>query len=182
MNKIMKKRQLILAGLIVALAAAVFVNWYYTKPNTTPVSAKEKITNAEKENNAGNAELVNSSDVKDESGYFASVRLQRDTARDKALNNIKSVIADIDSQNSDAVKQANDNLGGLSENIKLESDIEALVSAKTGTDCVAVINDDAIQIVVPKNIIDETSVLQITEIVLDNTDIKSDNIKIIGAE
>ncbi len=29
---IIKKRQLLLATLIIALAAAVFVNWYYTRP------------------------------------------------------------------------------------------------------------------------------------------------------
>lgn len=182
MNKLMKKRQLILAGLVLALAAAVFVNWYYTKPNTTPVSGKETVTKDADSKTPGEAEFVNSSDVGNSSDYFASVRLQRDTARDAALNNIKSVMANISAQDSESVQQANAGLGELSENIKLESDIEALVSAKTGTECVAVINDDSIQIVVPKDIINETSVLQITEIVLDNTDIKSDNIKIIGAE
>lgn len=29
---IIKKRQLLLATLIIALGAAVFINWYYTKP------------------------------------------------------------------------------------------------------------------------------------------------------
>ena len=32
MSKIIGKKQIVFFGLIVALAAAVYVNWYYTKP------------------------------------------------------------------------------------------------------------------------------------------------------
>ena len=44
MSRLMKKRQLVLSVMIVALAAAVFANWYYTKPKTTPVSGEEGLT------------------------------------------------------------------------------------------------------------------------------------------
>ena len=36
---IIKKRQLLLATLIIALAAAVFVNWYYTRPEVETAGA-----------------------------------------------------------------------------------------------------------------------------------------------
>lgn len=180
MTKIMKKRQLIMAVLVVALAAAVFVNWYYTKPQTTPVSGQEPMTEVDAEETVDDIQAVDAGDASED--YFAAVRLQRDTARDQALGNIQAVMANIADADAEALQEANDDLNSLSESIKLESDIEALVSAKIGGDCVAVINGDAIQIVVAPESIDETSVLQITEIVLDNTDIKSDNIKIIGAQ
>ncbi|MBR1811022.1 MAG: SpoIIIAH-like family protein [Clostridia bacterium] len=180
MNKLMKKRQLVLSALIVALAAAVFANWYYSKPKTTPVSGRESVTQTDERD--GSAQSVGSPAVgADTAEYFSSVRLQRDTARDAALQNVKDVMANIDAIDAGTISEADVSLGKITENIKLESDIEALVSAKLGADCVAVINGDAIQVVVPKALIDNTTVLQISDIVLDNTDIKSDNIKIIGA-
>ena len=181
MSKLTKKRQVVMAVLIVALAAAVFVNWYYTDPQTTPVSGLEPKTEEMEEELAGDAQAVGAEES-DAGDYFASVRLQRDTARDEALGSIQAVMANLSDADAQTLEEANANLDQLSEQIKQESDIEALVSAKLGTDCVAVINGEAIQIVVPQSRIDETSVLQITEIVLDNTDIKSDSIKIIGAE
>lgn len=178
MKKIMKKRQLIMAALTLALAAAVFVNWYYTKPETTPVSGQEGETQVDSADE-GEAQLVNA-DAEDD--YFAEAKLRRDTAHDRALGDIKTVMANLSDADAGAVQQANEDLDRLSEAIKLESDIETLVTAKLGGNCVAVINGDAIQVVIPKSLIDDTSVLQITDIILDNTDIKSDNIKIIGAE
>lgn len=44
------KRQIVLATLVVALGAAVFVNWYYTKPDAekanTGVTVTEEVTQA----------------------------------------------------------------------------------------------------------------------------------------
>ena len=57
------KRQIVLATLVVALGAAVFVNWYYTKPDAekanTGVTVTEEVTQAA--GNLGDALLVNSS-------------------------------------------------------------------------------------------------------------------------
>ena len=182
MSKLMKKRQLVLSAMIVALAAAVFANWYFTKPKTTPVSGVEGETAAQETALAGGALDVDSPALENASDYFAAVRLQRDTARDAALRNVQDVMANIGAIDDETVGRARETLDEITENIKLESDIETLVSAKTGTDCVAVISDDAIQVVVPKEIIDETLALRISDIVLDNSDIRADNIKIIGAE
>ena len=181
MNKLMKKRQLVLSVMIVALAAAVFANWYFTKPKTTPVSGAEGVT-GQPAAEPGGAQSVDSPSVGDAADYFAAVRLQRDTARDTALQSVKEVMSAVGANDDETVGRARETLEEITRNIKLESDIEALVSAKTGTDCVAVVGGDAIQVVVPKQIVDETLVLRISDIVLDNSDIRADNIKIIGAE
>ena len=63
------KRQIVLATLVVALGAAVFVNWYYTKPDAekanTGVTVTEEVTQAA--GNLGDALLVNSSSVSSQS-------------------------------------------------------------------------------------------------------------------
>lgn len=101
------KRQIVLATLVVALGAAVFVNWYYTKPDAekanTGVTVTEQVSQAA--GNLGDALLVNSSSVssqdntketkaqqaqaKVEDEYFAQARLNRSTAHDKAAEALK---------------------------------------------------------------------------------------------
>ena len=62
---IIKKRQLLLATLIIALGAAVFINWYYTKPTAKSAGTKPEQTTqqAEQGANLGDARYVLSSDV-----------------------------------------------------------------------------------------------------------------------
>ena len=64
---IIKKRQLLLATLIIALAAAVFVNWYYTRPEVETAGAGKGETttkqDAEQGINLGDARYVLSTDA-----------------------------------------------------------------------------------------------------------------------
>ena len=57
MNVILKRRQLILATLVVALGAAVFVNWYYTGNSSL---STEDTTGSEYVQNLGEAKYVKS--------------------------------------------------------------------------------------------------------------------------
>ncbi len=91
---IIKKRQLLLATLIIALGAAVFINWYYTKPTAKSAGTKPEQTTqqAEQGANLGDARYVLSSDVTlddasaqaQASEYFAGAKLRRQTAHDEA--------------------------------------------------------------------------------------------------
>ena len=57
MSKIFAKKQVLFFGLLVALAAAVYVNWYYTKPVTEIDNGPQtETTEAE---NLGEAQYVN---------------------------------------------------------------------------------------------------------------------------
>ena len=94
---IIKRRQLLLATLIVALGAAVFVNWYYTKPTVDAsgnTAATDAVSDDEKQGaNLGDARYVISSDVTlddaaaqaQASEYFASAKLRRKTGRSSFL-------------------------------------------------------------------------------------------------
>ena len=123
---IIKRRQLLLATLIVALGAAVFVNWYYTKPSVETsgnTAATNSVSDEEKQGaNLGDARYVISSDVTlddaaaqaQASEYFASAKLRRKTAHDEAAEALNDIIKD-GSSNSEAVKQATAALKELSD-------------------------------------------------------------------
>lgn len=179
MHLIFKRKQLIISALIVALAAALFVNWYLTERDD-PLLDKQ-VAGEESEQYLGAARHVSADEGETEavsSDFFINARLSRDAAHDEVLQGIKAAMAGLDGEDT----QMSQELKALSGTIKLESDIETLVSAKTGSDCVAVINDDAISIIVSSSAINDSSVIQIKDIVISNSDISSEGIKIVGVE
>jgi len=180
MNKLFGKRQMVLATLILALGAAIFVNWYYTKAELDPaVGAAGEQTTAERVDGEalGEAHFVSGGELQE---YFAIAKLNRDAAHDEAVETIRDMLSAVDSEA--LAIAANVSLEKFSRVIKQESDIEALVTAKTGSECVAIINNERIEIVVDNKVLNENTVMQITDIVLKNSDIRSDNITIIGAK
>lgn len=182
MGTVVKKRQLIASTLIIALGAAIFVNWYYTRPqakstsssveNTTVVS-----TNVEDDASLGDAQLVNASASK----FFSQSKIKRNEAHDEALEALNDVIKDSSSAAS-AVSQAEKDLKSISEEIKLEADIENLITAKTGSNCLVIINGDKIEVIVEKGIVNETVNTQITDIIVTQDSKFSENITIIEAK
>ncbi len=183
MGFIVKKRQLILATLIAALGVAVFVNWYYNKPQVVSNSSVGETTVvtqnlSEDTSQIGEAQLVNSNSV---SKYFTTARLNRTKAHDELRETLEEIIKD-SSSSPDAVMSAEKALEEISKTIKLETDLENLISAKIGGECVVVVNDKKVQVVVNKNTLNDTVSTQILDIVATNANIFSENVTLIEAK
>ena len=183
MSMLIKKRQLVMAALVVVLAAAVFVNWYYTQ--SPGVAGGED----EATQNPGGAVLVSADESTSESAvfepglqseYFAQLRLERTASREEALGGITAVL-DGAQVSSDIAESAAQQLDDLTSRIKIESDIETIVSAKLGCECIAVSSDRGVQIVVERGVLNDTAVIQIKDAVLSAGDIPADGISIMEA-
>ncbi len=178
----MKKRHTALAVLVLFLGVAVLANWYYTKPENN-ILATDGTSDVDTSNvngvNLGDAIYVNSSNVSEE--YFAGAKLSRDESYDEAVATLKEIIesSDVDEQ---SVKTAADSISVISERRIAQVNIENLVEAKTGSECVAVINDDSVEIIVDKTVISDQTVLQIKEIVVEYSGFSAEKISIIGAK
>lgn len=178
----MKKRHAALAVLVLFLGLAVLANWYYTNPGKN-VLPTEGISDVDTSNvngtNLGDAIYVNSSNVSEE--YFAGAKLSRDESYDEAVATLKEIIesSDVDEQ---SVKTAADSISVISERRILQVNIENLIEAKIGSECVAVINDNSVEIIVNESSISEQAILQIKEIVVDYTGFAAEKISIIGAK
>lgn len=183
---VVKKRQIVAAALVLALGSAVFINWYYNRPAVENVNGGLSVGEVEETGgNLGDAQLVNSSSVSESavqtsksSDYFASAKLRRNTAHDEASETLNKIIKD-SSSDSAAVKEASEALTSLSNAIKLEADMEALIKAKTGSECVAIVNNGTAEIIVGKGVLNDTTIVQIKEIVLKQTGFSAENITII---
>ncbi len=190
---IIKKRQLLLATLVVALAAAVFVNWYYTRPEiesanagTGSLTTKPQVQEGA---NLGDARYVISGEAALEdvaaqaqaSEYFASAKLRRKTAHDEAAEALNDVIKD-GSSSSEAVSKASAALEELASAMALESDIENLITAKVGCQNLVILNGGNAEIIVENGSIDDVSVIKIKEIAVKHTGYTVDRISITEME
>ena len=180
MGFIVKKRQLILATLIAALGVAVFVNWYYNKPAVQDSSILSETTQisktlSESSSEIGEAQLVNSASI---SQYFTNARVNRTKAHDESLEALNEIIKD-SSSSPEAVVSAEKALEEISSTIKLENDLENLITAKTGSECVVVINDGKAQAILNKNTLNDTVSTQIIDIITSQANIFSENITLI---
>ncbi|MEE1012337.1 MAG: SpoIIIAH-like family protein [Acutalibacteraceae bacterium] len=189
---IIKKRQLLLATLVIALAAAVFVNWYYTRPEIESANAKTESATAPevKEGvNLGDARYVISTDASlDDTAlqaqaneYFASAKLRRQNAHDEAAEALNDIIKD-GSSSSEAVSKASSALEELAKSISLESDIENLIVAKAGCENLVILNGGNAEIIVENGALDEVSIIKIKEIAVEQTGYSVDKISITEME
>ena len=187
MNMLIKRRQLVMAALVVALGSAVFVNWYFTNSDNNIVTNE---TTNEYVQSLGEAKYVNSDNAKTEAttdkatataskntDYFTTVKLKRTKAHDEALEDMKALLKEAP-EKSETAKEISASIDALSKTIKLEADIEALISAKLKCECVVMINNDNAEVVVTKGNLNDASILQIMDAILNNTEVKAENVKI----
>ena len=131
------KKQLVLASLVLALGAAVYLNWQFAGTGRLPVGDSSSETSQ-----LGAAQLVNNSD-------------------------------------SAAKQQAVEEASAIAQNILAESNVESLLEAKGYTDCVAYITAQECSVVLA-GAVEEADTLIVQEVVMEQTGLTADKIKIIG--
>lgn len=171
-----KKGHAALLAMILALGGAVFINWYYTAPKAeTKISGET--TSVKEKANLGDAELVGATAVSQQEESFAKYEVERQAAHDKAKEALQQVIKDEDSS-QDAAKQAAESLEALSTAIKRESDLETLISAKTGSENIVIIDGGDIKVITAKGTLSDTVTMQIKELILSQGDFSPEKISI----
>jgi stage III sporulation protein AH len=165
------------------LAIAVYINYV-----TTPVlSEKDNSINSEMSadeiTNYGETELVNvtsdSTEVisSSESDYFAQARLDKMNNRDEAVQTLQAIIGGGDITEDEMVTNALDAVE-VSKLIESEGTIESLIKAQGFDDCVAYLDGESAKIVVKTEGLDKAQAASIKEIILGETDVSAENIRI----
>lgn len=185
------KKQIVLASLILALGAAVYLNWQFSDNDLLQTSADEAIGQAQLVNNQSD-ESVNSSEKKDSSKsegssdkaistdeYFADVRTERQKAQDGAVEMVEDIIEAASSDEnarSEAVQAATE----LANIYQQQTNIEGLIKAKGFSDCVAFIQNGECSIVLKASEMNDETNLVIKDIVNGQSGIEIERIKITG--
>ena len=116
-------------------------------------------------------------------GYFASARLNRQQARDSALQLLQEAAADEGAQQS-IIDEANASIQAMAALTLSEAQVENLVTAKGYGDCVCFIGENSASVVVSSTAdgLRETDIAKISEIVMEETGLSPSKIKIIETE
>ena len=198
------KRNAVVAAIALFVCAAVYLNWNYGKDGTDTDAGKtlgqsamvggktsDPLVKGDSSLQAGEGAEGETGGVQTGAGtqqegsgaYFATARLNRQQARDSALSLLQDAAAREDADA--AVKdQLNDNIQTMADYTVTEAQIENLITAKGYADCVAFLGEDSISVVVSAlaNGMTDTDAARIGEIVMEQTGLKADQIKIIEAE
>ena len=181
MKKLLKKRQLILVTLVLALGAAVFVNWYYSRPAVEADARTQppaQATVSQGEEHLGDSLYVHNPYGSSAGEYFAGAKLRRGAAHDEAKDVLNAVITD-SKADAKAVADASKALQALSNAIKLEADCESLINAKTGSECLVTIGESSVEAVLGGPPIDSAMAMQIKEILLQKTGFDPGQVSIV---
>ncbi|MBE6759972.1 MAG: SpoIIIAH-like family protein [Ruminococcaceae bacterium] len=193
---IIGKRHLVLAGLLIALGAAVYLNWQFAPSETvigTSGSGQSVYTqegyitvstntvsdsSASAELNGGDA--VETAVTKN---LFDQTREDREKTRQEALDTLEDILEDASLDDS-RKQQAVDTAAKIAENMDREAAIELLIRAKGYEDCVVVISDAQVNVVLPvgEEGLKSSDTAIIRDIVVGQVEISPAGIKIIEAK
>ena len=200
------KRNAVVVAIVLFVGAAVYLNWSYGRETAAGtdgqgggkllgqaalVNGKDDKQTGDSQG-AGNAQSsaqpsadpsASPSAAGEQTGYFASARLNRQQARDSALQLLQQAAADAGAQ-QDIIDEANASIQTMAAQTMSEAQVENLVTAKGYGDCVCFINDNSASVVVSStaNGLSENDVTKIMEIVKEETGLAADKIKVIETE
>ncbi len=186
------KRQLVIASLVVALGAAVYLNWQFS--GTTPVSTAGTEESSVKQ--LGQTTYVNTeissvnTDKKQESsktettktadqGVFAKEREQRTKSYSEALESLNDIVESASSSEA-AKKDAVAAAEKFAKAIKAQADLEGQIKAKGFKDVLVSINNDQCAVSAYGRDIDEAIAIAIRDLVNRQSGIDYDKITITG--
>lgn len=161
-------RNFVIVLSVLLIGAAVYVNWRLfgspaENPGDSPVNVDPSGSGAGKE--------------QDNKDYFSASVIERERARDEALEVLQGVVDDASAIES-AKEQALLDIAAMAKVIENESNIETLIKAKGFEECVAVINGDKASVVVKSEGLQPNDLSQILEIVYLQAGILPENVTI----
>ena len=173
-GKVFGKSQIAVTAMVLALAAAVWLNMKYTPSSGKYLGEASYVSNTSSD--VGAVQTSAKADAKD-SDYFTEVKKERETARKKAQELIEETLKNdkLTEEKKSALAKAEEIAG----RIESEGNIEALLKAKGFEKTVAVISDTGISVVVKSDGLTSAQTLQIQDIVTSETNIQLSNIKIV---
>ena len=173
------KKNFIIAGAVLLIAAAVVVNF-------AVLSGKSGDEGFDYDQSAGvNDSIDNGGSSSDSSTdstvgdtYFSSVQISRQRTRDEAIEVLQNVVEN-QSSTETAKNEALAEINKLATVMEDESNIETLVVAKGFEECVAVISEGKISVIVKSDGLIASEISQINEIVYQQAGILPVNVTII---
>ena len=171
-SKITRSVIITLAVLLIGLAVYLNYRWFYDPVDSMGYGDGNMQDNYDDSQNAG-------ADEQNKNDYFASAALNRQQSRDEALDVLAMVSGSADAT-EETKAEAAAKISKIATDIQNEANIEALVKAKGFEECVAVIGEDSVSVIVKAEELLAKDAAQIMAIVYETTGVTPENVSIIN--
>ena len=158
-------------ALLIGLAVYLNYRWFYD-PTASLGYGENNMENGYSDSQSAGSEAGGSN-------YFTATALSREEARDEALDVLK-LVAESDESTEAAKTEATAKISQIAVDIQNEANIESLVKAKGFEECVAVISDGAVSVIVKAESLKAAEAAQIFTIVYETTGISPERISIVN--
>ena len=176
-----KKKYVIGAALVLALGAAVYVNWQFG--SSAGISAKElgaaSYVSATLPRSSADEAKQTSALSREQQSYFASERSKRKETQDKLLDDAKKVFEQ-DGATVEDKSEAQKSVERLFKTFTVQDSIESIIKAKGFADCLCTITDSGVTVIVPEAQLNDAAALVIDDAVTSHYDVSYDKIAIVG--
>jgi stage III sporulation protein AH len=159
------------SALLIGLAVYLNYRWFYD-----PASS---LGYGDNNMDDGYSDSQSASGENSEADYFTSTALDRKEARDEALDVLK-MVTESEEATEEAKAEAQAKISKIAVDIQNEANIETLVKAKGFDDCVAIISDGGVSVIVGAESLQAAQAAQILTIVYETTGINPENVSIIS--
>ena len=176
-----KKQHLLVSALILALGAAVYLNWQFSGTPLTASASKELGAATYVSNTAGaTADEITTTSLSDltPEAKLAKARTERTQAQDKALQEAKNILELSDSSDeakAEAVKAASE----IEKRIMSQSNVENILLSKGYRNALCYASDSGCTVTVLSANMDDNSPLIIKDAVMSQMDVDFNDIVII---
>lgn len=168
-------KSIVVASCALLIGVAVYLNyrWFYD-PTTSLGYGENNMSDAfgESESTGGSAEG-------EKENYFSATALDRKEARDEAIDVLK-MVSENEEASAEAREEAAAKISQIAVDIQNEANIESLVKAKGFEECVAVISEGSVSVIVSAETLQASQTAQILTIVYETTGISPDKVSIIN--
>ena len=174
-SKSARSAVVIVAVLLIGLAVYLNYRWFYDPISSLGYGENNMDDNLDSSQTTGGETDENAG----ENNYFTSTALTRKQSRDEAIDVLKMVTENEDATET-AKAEAAQKISQIAVDIQNEANIESLVKAKGFEECVAVISEDSVSVIVKAESLQANQAAQILAIVYETTGISPENISIIN--
>ena len=163
------------AALFIGLAVYLNYRWFYD-PLGSLGYGENNMENNYSDSTATGADTSTSSGA---NNYFTATALSREQSRDEAID-VLTLVTENAEASAEAKAEAAAKISKITVDIQNEINIETLVKAKGFEECVAVISDNSVSVIVKAESLQANEAAQILAIAYETTGIPVENISIIS--
>lgn len=170
------KRNFVIAGAVLLIGVAVFLNWvlFAGVPTADGYDGYDQPSG-----NISNPSDNVGTGLDESETYFSATQVSRQRARDEAIEVLQAVVDNVDATET-AKTEALAGISAIAQEIQKEANIESLITAKGFEKCVAVLNGETATIVVSADTLQPADLAQINAIVYEQTGITPAGITIVN--